>query len=412
MTVREFPAIGFDPTPGSLRAVTALADGLGEIARQLGEAHTDLTTLGKADGIWTGAAARTFAESVEDLPEYLETAHSSFSDASQALSDWATDLADLQFKAANLERDAVAALAKFEQAQANPALRLAGQSFPEGPDLERAQQALDTAENAVREAGEKLEALRKDAVELYKQHLTETARVGAALDKAREAAPDAPMIDIGGMLDSIGDALSGIADVLATIGDVLSAVGNVLGVLAIATSWIPGVGAVVALAATGASVAAAGTKVLAKAGGADVSWGSIAMDTVGALPLGQAVAGAKNAAVQAARSTRAGKTVGKLPGLGQEPVEMMTKVGGELRKVKVDPIPPGALREPGRAIEEAAKYAHFKAVNTVNKALDKVGKDALDPYSAAGMAAGAAYRAAGGFVIGEGARQAHDRLTD
>ncbi|MGH3621899.1 MAG: hypothetical protein ACRDQ5_08925, partial [Sciscionella sp.] len=87
------------------------------------------------------------------------------------------------------------------------------------------------------------------------------------------------------------------ADVIAKIGDVLSVVGNVLGVVALATSWIPGVNAVTAAAAVGVSAAATGTKLLAKAAGADVSWGSIGMDAIGVIPGGKAVAGAKNAAI-------------------------------------------------------------------------------------------------------------------
>lgn len=399
----KYPALGFDPAPGSIGAITDLADGLGTIAEQLGEAHTDLTRIGKSDGVWRGDAATAFAETVEDLPEYLDKAHGSFTDAASALRGWAEDVESMQRKAVDFEEDAARALADLKSAQANPDLGLAGQSFQQGPALQQAQAALDRAEAAVTTAREKLEQIREDAADLLKQHMLEGAKVAKALNKAREAAPDAPLIDIGGLLDSIGDALSSIADTLAQIGDVLSALGNVLGVLALATSWIPGVNAVTAAAAAGVSALAAGTKMLAKAGGADVSWGSIAMDGVGAIPGGRALAGAKNAATQAGL-TAAKKTAG----FGPKTIHATSRSRG-LDDAPIEQITAGALKNnPATAMRDAAEFAHVQAVNRLNK-LPGVN---LDPFSTAGMAAGTTFRGGIGFGLGEARREATDRAFD
>jgi hypothetical protein len=252
-------------------------------------------------------------------------------------------------------------------------------------------------------------------------------QVAAALRKAKDDAPEEP-----GMLDKIGDAINkmvdGIkdlagktwdwvkehADLIAKIGDVLSTIGNVLGVVALATSWIPGVNAVTAAAAVGVSAAAVGTKLLAKAAGANVSWGSIGMDAIGVIPGGKVVAGAKNAVTQAvkaggmaklaAKSSTLGGVASKIPGIGMEAVSYSSKAvdgAGNVMKVTghvAEPITMQALKEaPKDAIEQAARYTHMKSVGLVNK-LPAVN---IDPYSTAGIVTGAAVESGKKIAIGE-----------
>src|SRR5690606_13974648 len=141
-----FLALGFDPAPGSIERINTLADCLSDIARDLGEAYTDLKNLGKSEGIWTGTAAQAFANTVEELPEYLDKANSSFNDASSALSGWAQDLGEMQRKAASLEAEAAKAMANLIRAEANPDLGLVDQIFELGPELENAQRRLYAAQ--------------------------------------------------------------------------------------------------------------------------------------------------------------------------------------------------------------------------------------------------------------------------
>ncbi|MGH3515927.1 MAG: hypothetical protein ACRDQ7_00605 [Haloechinothrix sp.] len=196
-------------------------------------------------------------------------------------------------------------------------------------------------------------------------------------------------------------------------------IGNVLGVVALATSWIPGVNAVTAAAAIGVGAAAVGTKLLAKAAGADVSWGSIGMDALGVIPGGRVVAGAKNAAVQAARTSGAAS---KVPGLG---LKTITGIGGDTVKIAgkplkldgqvikiggqdVSPITAQALRgNPSAAIDQAARYTHGHAVNLANK-LPGVN---LTPFSNAGIVAGTAVQSGIGVTKAEAKDYAADKIT-
>lgn len=437
-----YPALGFDPAPGVVATVTDVATTLGKVATDIGIAHDDLAKLNRSDGFWEGDGAQAFKGTVGEVPDYLNKAHTSLADASRTLGKWAEDLGTLQQRAAEFEQQAAAAQAQVTSAQGNPNLKLAGQSFEDPAQLQDAEQALGAARQQVTKAQGDLDAIRDAAKRLREQHLDLASQVAAALRRAKDEAPEEP-----GMLEKIGNAIGkmvdGIknlagkawkwvkdhADVIAKIGDVLSTVGNVLGVVALATSWIPGVNAVTAAAAAGVSAAAAGTKLLAKAAGADVSWGSIAMDAVGVVPGGKVVAGAKNAVTQAARGAalakagKVGELAGKVPGVGQK---VLKGVGGEVARdasgaaIKIDgqvvkiggqdisPITVNALRaDPAAAIDQAARYAHGKAVNLANM-LPKVN---LEPFSNAGIAAGVAVNSGIGVAKAEAKDYVADKLT-
>lgn len=419
---REFPALGFDPAPGNIDRINTLADNLGTIARDLGEAHTDLVNLGKSEGIWTGSAAQAFSETVEDLPEYLDKAHRSFSDASTALSGWADDLAELQRKAASLEAEAARAAGELKRAQANPDLDLANRSFPIGPELDRARRLLQAAEAEVEKAHRSLEEIRRQARRLFESHGEEAVRVAAALNRAREIAPDTPWIDIGGLFDAIGDFFSDVADTieglladisdaLVKLGESLSFLAGVMGTLALATAFIPGVNAVTAAAAAGLSAAATGTKLLAKAGGANVSWGDIGMEALGAFPggrLGQAaklgntgLAGAKT--VKIAGGGTLGRTIGGLKDAVTDAVKdtAMSATKNVLRKAKISKINPGDfssakdltrnLRQGNisEIIHDTARQSHLDNVAKLNKLAAKLGGTRpIDPDSASGIVLG------------------------
>jgi len=445
---REFPALGFDPAPGNIDRINTLADNLGTIARDLGEAHTDLVNLGKSEGIWTGSAAQAFSETVEDLPEYLDKAHRSFSDASTALSGWADDLAELQRKAASLEAEAARAAGELKRAQANPDLDLANRSFPIGPELDRARRLLQAAEAEVEKAHRSLEEIRRQARRLFESHGEEAVRVAAALNRAREIAPDTPWIDIGGLFDAIGDFFSDVADTieglladisdaLATLGECLSVLGNAMGVLALATSFIPGVNAVTAAAAAGISGLAAGTKLLAKAGGADISTMSIVMDGLGAVPGGRLGAATKLASTGKASKITVtmaqGGTVGRtLTGLktaaGQAAMGAAKDAGKNMLR-KISPglakkLQPGNFsaakdlaRNLGRGrisdiVHDAAKQAHQNNVKLANFFAKGFGKEIKGPYSTDGMIGGALAQAGKSGGIKLGTEYAKDKFSD
>lgn len=430
---RDYPALGFDPAPGGVPTVAEVATNLENVARELGEAYTDLIQIGQSDGIWQGEAAKAFQGKVGELPDYLDKAHRSLSGAAVTLKSWGEDLGTMQQTAAEYERQAAEALRRVQQAEANPNLGLAGQFFADPAELQRAEAALAEAQQQLSNANASLDQIRENAQRLLDQHRDLASQVAEALRRAKDEAPEEP-----GFLDKLGDALGDMvdgvkdlasdawqwvqdhADVIAKIGDVLSTIGNVLGVVALATSWIPGVNAVTAAAAIGVSAAAVGTKLLAKAAGADVSWGSIGMDALGVIPGGKVVAGAKNAMVQAARTSSA---AGKVPGLGLKTISGIggdtvmvgskpLKINGEVIKIggqDVSPITAQALRaNPGEAIEQAARYSHGQAVNLANKLLPGVN---MTPFSNAGVVTGTTVQSGIGVAKAEAKDYATDKIT-
>ncbi|RJQ89648.1 putative T7SS-secreted protein [Amycolatopsis panacis] len=423
----SYPALGFDPAPGVVARVVDVAAVLGQVATEMGQAYEDLARLGRSDGFWEGEGAEAFRTTVGEVPDYLSRAHRSLSGASGTLGRWAEDLGTMQRQAAELEREAGAAQARVRSAGADPDLRLAGQTFTDPVQLQQAQEALGRAQLELERAQGEVDALRESASRLLGQHGELAGQVAAALRKARDEAPDEP-----GLFDRIGDALGKVAegikdlagkawdwvqqhaDIIAAIGDVLSTVGNVLGVVALATSWIPGVNAVTAAAAVGVSAAATGTKLLAKAAGADVSWGSIGMDAIGIIPGGKAVAGAKNAVTQA---TRASRLVSKMPVIGLKTSEAAVSAGkavdgaGKLVKSAgnlFDPITFKALREnPAAAINQAAISAHGNAVQLANK----IPGVSVAPFTASGVAVGTAVRGTSGQGVKEGIHYGVDKVS-
>lgn len=386
----NYPALGFDPAPGIVDRVQGMADNLATVAKELGEAHASLTSVGQADSIWEGQASRAFHSKVGELPGYLDKAHRSLGDAATVLRGWVDDLSSLQRTAVEYEVQAERALQTVETARGNPDLRLAGQQLGTDEALRDAQSRFDAAKSRLANAKGELEEIKQAAKRLFEQHQELADRVAEALRKAKDEAPEEPgFFDrIGEML---GDVVEGIknlagdvwnfvkehADVIAKIGDVLSVIGNVLGVVAIATCWIPGVNAVTATAAAVVSGAAVGTKLLAKAAGADVSWTSIGLDALGALPGGRAIAGGKNAVTQ---TIRAGKGINKIPVAGVKAL----KIGEDT----FTPITKAALRaNPGEAMFQAAQFAHANGVKIANWVLPGSLK-ITDAFSTGGLIAG------------------------
>lgn len=407
-----YPAIGFDPAPGTVDSVTGVADNMSVVAKELNEAYTSLTSIGRSGSVWEGKAANGFQDKVGELPEYLDKARRSLGDAAKVLEDWAADLESMQRTAKDYEAQAAKALQAVRSAEGNPDLGLGGQTFDTDEALRNAQQRFDQAKSQLAGAESDLNAIRDSAKRLLEQHQELADRVADALRKAKDEAPEEP-----GFFDRIGDMLSDVVDgikdlagdvwkfvqdhaeVIAKIGTVLSAVGNVLGVVAIATCWIPGVNAVTATAAAVVSGAAAGTKLLAKAAGANVSWTSIGMDAIGAIPGGRAVAGAKNAAVQAART---GSRVSRIPLAGAKVVN----IGADT----FTPITRTALRaNPAEAMYNAARYTHANGVKMANW---MPGVNITDAFSTGGLIAGATANSVVGGAKGLGLAYGKEQVKE
>jgi uncharacterized protein YoxC len=294
----DYPALGFDPAPGDPGSVSSLANNFSTVAQHLGSARDALNTVGESHSIWQGDAANNFRGQVGQLPDYLNKANASLGDAAKTLEGWSSDLTTMQAKAGQYETQAEQALQKLQQAQSNPNLKLAGQQFNSAQALQQAQSELDSAEQALSSAQGELNAIREDAQQLLAQHESLAKQVADALRKAKDEAPEEP-----GLLDRLGDALNSLmGDVsslankvwqwtkdhaadIAEVGNLLSKISAVLGVIALATAAFEPIGAIFGAAAGITSLGALAASGLAKAAGdKDVSWGTLGIDAIGALP--------------------------------------------------------------------------------------------------------------------------------
>jgi phage shock protein A len=312
-----YPALGFNPAPGTTGTVSTLAQNFLTVSGHLEQAYQALTKAGQSGGFWEGDAANAFHEDIGKLPDYLDKATRSMGDAGRALDGWANDLSSLQGTAAGYEQQAENATRQLNQAKANPDLALAGQEFSTPQALQDAQARLDAATAGVTSAEAELNTIREQAKRLFAQHQDLVTQVEDALNKAKKEAPHKP-----GMFSHIGSALSGMmhgiadlagktwnfvkqhANVIAKIGDVLSTVGTVLSVAAAATAAIPIVGEVVEGVSIGVNGEALAAHALAKAAGAKVSDTTLAMDALGMVPGGAMLKGGTGA-LKAVKVTKA-----------------------------------------------------------------------------------------------------------
>ncbi|MGA5560879.1 putative T7SS-secreted protein [Streptomyces platensis] len=320
MTTHDFPALGFNPAPGNLGSVDDLTGKLGSAKRSLDSAHAVLSRLGKGGGDWEGDAAKAFAGKVGDLPKYVSDSREAMHDAVTQLRSWHTALSSYQTKGRQHEADAAAAKQTvatrkaenerahhaYNEAAANPDLRLAGTYYTDQAALDAAQKkidaandrlnkadtALDSARRRLDSATDELEAIVKRAEELLGNHQDKARDIADRIRRATENAPDP------GFWESLGDLFTrmghGIqewctkhADLLKEIGDWLSLASGILGVASLLTLWCPPLSGALALASAGASLGALATHGAAKLGGANVSVMDLVGDGIGVVPFGK-----------------------------------------------------------------------------------------------------------------------------
>ncbi|MFJ5923058.1 hypothetical protein ACIQF6_10665 [Kitasatospora sp. NPDC092948] len=326
----DFPTLGFDPAPGSPENVDGLVAKLNRASGAMESAHRTLVAVGQGGSIWEGDAARAFAGKVGELPRYLADSVDAMRQASTQLDGWRNQLVSYQDIARRYEAEAAEtkrrmqnaettrqnAIERFDLASDSPAFALIGKRFDNDAALADAQRRIDVAtaeyqsaetalEGANRELRgikDELEAIVKQAKELLGHHQDDADKTAKALRRANQNAPEIGAWEkIGNGFKSVGKKIKAWAtkhaDLLKKIGDIAGGVSAVLGIAALATLWCPPLSAALGVAAGGASAVAFGAHGMAKLGGADVSWSTIALDGVGALPfVGAASKGVKGVA--------------------------------------------------------------------------------------------------------------------
>ncbi|MFJ5608580.1 putative T7SS-secreted protein [Streptomyces sp. NPDC093221] len=318
MASDTYPHLGFDPAPGDLESTRALTLAIGRVIGGSDAAKTELGKMGSADGAWVGKSADAFTEAYAKVPPYLQKALTSLSTAHRALTSWERQLDGFQARARRLESDAAHAAARVSSAQSAVDALPSSTDGMTDQEKERHEGDTKTTKSSLDSATTELAAVRDRGHALKSEHAQAASDTARLIHGAADDAPPEP-----GWFDKAMHAVAAFAegawDVISDpefwklIGDILADVAMVIGVAAI---FISGLG----MAAFVVAALALAFHLAAKAGGADVSWETLAWDAVGvfagAVSLGGArLARAGEGLVEAGRSLRL--TSGFMKSLGE-----------------------------------------------------------------------------------------------
>ena len=279
MPRREFPALGFDPAPGDVRALATSSGEMQSVGRAFGRARADLDSLDSSG--WTGAAGDGFRARLENLPGDLDLAAAAHATASKALEAFGAGLADRQRRADQLEgaaeqlqrqhREAISTVNGIRSSRA-------GNGSAEVSALPGEYQAATSRAEALEE---ELARVVAEARRLHGEH--QSAARSAA--QAIRAASDPPYRKPSGLsraLSAVRRWITHHADALAEISTVLTGLSAVLGAL----SLVPGLQFLAPLAMLAGGLALALDSAVKIAAGRG-SWKTIALDAaLTAVPAG------------------------------------------------------------------------------------------------------------------------------
>ena len=310
-----------DPTPGVVESVEALAKEFGDFAHDVESAYRSLNSFGSdANALqWVGQTAEAFKGQFGPLPGRLQKLYTSYSEASDALSAYAPLLRAAQSKADSALRQAQDAQVDLQRAttNANTAatdLKTAQQNHAANPNQQAvtdAQTAHDTAQTSLDNAKSRMADLTRQAHDAYNDRINAAKTCATALHRAQSDG-----IHNKHWWEHVGEFLSEWGGKIAEIANDLA---PFLDVLALATSWIPGVDVITAgLAEADNLIALAGTGLQIAGDAMQGHWGDALM---GAGMLGVTFLGGK--AVE--------KYGGKL-------LEKLGSRGNKLAKCATDPV--------------------------------------------------------------------------
>ncbi|MFF3820056.1 hypothetical protein ACFYYD_26270 [Streptomyces bluensis] len=237
MAQNPYVHLGWNPVPGQPGEVENLRTQLTKSATALQTAYQKIDKLLGESSFWEGDAAVGFREALDgDLPKYMKDAHRSLTLAAGHLGTWhggLTSRRELAHKydleAADHKGDLKSANSRHESAKQDPDLKLADQTFTEGPELEAAQARLNAATDrlndavtAVNNAQGALDEVMRKARELEGTHEAEARDLATKLkDSTKDLAPEEPGW-LSRALSWIGDNLTNILSVLAAVAGLLA----------------------------------------------------------------------------------------------------------------------------------------------------------------------------------------------
>jgi len=291
---RNFPHLGFDPTPGDVELSRSFARQVSNLANELGAMQVELTTIDLAG--WTGKAAIAFRDHLgQEITPLIRKAHQSFDNAAMSLNRWTNQLQGFQAEADALEREAAAKQGALDSANhalnaSSPSSSAGGSPNPSSSGTDHQDLQKQQKQQAVTDAGNALNSVRHRAHELHDRYITAAGVVARSLDNAGHIAPPEPGLfddivnGVAGAWDATCDWVKKHADLIKAIADFLSDIGAALQIAAIVLAPIEPLGAFLeglSLAANGLALVG---DLVAKAGGANVSWLSIGLAAFGVVP--------------------------------------------------------------------------------------------------------------------------------
>ena len=326
-----------DPTPGVVESVQALAKEFGDFAHDVEAAYHSLNSFGgDANALqWIGQTADAFKGKFGPLPGRLQKLYTSYSEASDALSAYWPQLQAAQTKADTALRQAQDAHADLQRATTNATnaatdLKTAQQNQAANPNQKAvtdAQTAHDTAQTNLNDAKAKMAALTKQANDAYNDRINAAKTCGSALHHAQSDG-----IHNKSWWDHVAEDLSEWGGEIAKIAGELA---PILMVVALATSWIPGVDVVTAaLAEADNLVALAGTAMATIGDAMQGHWGD-ALLGVGMLGLAAIGAGGEGEALEGEAGALEGEATGAENAIGDE---ARTAEGSGPANVEDDPV--------------------------------------------------------------------------
>ncbi len=334
---RSFPHLGFDPTPGDVEATRTLARHLNNVSTELSGMTSDLGRI-STDG-WKGKAATAFQGHIsDDIKPLLQKADDSFQQAASALNSWVVQLQGFQDRADSLEREAASRQTSLDQLKsaASTADSRPVDAHADACDLQQRASQLKARHQAVSDAGGALDDVRRRAHDLHDQYMSAAGAVGRHFDTAASIAPPKPGFwdrMVSDIEDDWNDATQWVkdhADLFKAIADIAGDLSAVFGVLAIVTAAFEPLGAIFAGLALATSAVCLVGDLIAKAGGADVSWLSIGMSALGVVPgIGVFAKGAKlgEAAEAVSKADKLGEAFEGTARTGRKAVEILDAGG-------------------------------------------------------------------------------------
>jgi uncharacterized protein YukE len=305
---KNYPALGFDPAPGTPANVAAFATAFKNAAGRLQDARGEIDAVARGVGGWEGQAAESFRNRIHGFPKKLDEAASTMTKAANLLEEWNQDLVTLQTKARAYERDAAAAKKKVKAAEDDPALSLVGQFFDNDLDLAAAQAKVDAANRRLERAQGECDDIAASAETLQRHHEELSTEVAKKLGRLAESASDPGLLTelldgLSAPFDALGDWITNNANRIANLGDVFGdiAMGSgILSLLMIGTGTVlsgtvigaPLGGALIIFGGSGlgaSTILGIGALVLhgtAWFGGGDVSAQDLTFDIAGAVTIG------------------------------------------------------------------------------------------------------------------------------